>query len=116
SIPIKERKLTGTALPTTRSRTSATSFRSSACPGPEPLPPPTRVASRTYHWPCRPLREEEQVFRRAALWSGGERGPRERHRHGGNMDTAGETAGHLGASLGKPEFFGGDMYMFQVTG
>jgi CotH kinase protein len=67
-----------------------------------------------------------------------------RHRHGGSMDTAvcgdrsreifnrhalaecgppgrsagaaNEIAGRHGTSLGKPEFFGADMYMFHVTG
>src|SRR5580658_10487150 len=97
-----------------------------------------------YHWPCRLLREEERVFRRAAPRSSGERGPQERRRHGGSMDTAvrgdrfremsngraaaawdlpgrnsgaaSETVGRPGASLGKSEFFGADMYMFHVTG
>jgi CotH kinase protein len=37
-------------------------------------------------------------------------------RPGRGRGAASEMAGRLGASLGKPEFFGADMYMFHVTG
>jgi hypothetical protein len=34
---------------------------------------------------------------------------------GGNRGAASEMAGRFGAPVGKPEFFGADMYMFHVT-